>query len=52
MAALTAAPLVVERPALDWTVGPQIEAIHEEHAREAFTPVDGKPLAVWQSAAS
>lgn len=48
VAALTAGPLVVERPALDWTVGPQIEAIHEEHAREAFTPVDGKPLAVWQ----
>ncbi|MFE2700800.1 immunity 49 family protein [Streptomyces mirabilis] len=48
VAALAAGPLVVERPALDWTVSPQIEATYEEHAREAFTPVDAKPLAVWQ----
>ncbi|MFF1478490.1 immunity 49 family protein [Streptomyces sp. NPDC058301] len=46
VAALAAGPLVVERPVLDWTVGPQIEAVYEEHAREAFTPVDGEPLAV------
>ncbi|MGW7434646.1 immunity 49 family protein [Streptomyces sp. NPDC054849] len=48
VAALAAGPLVVERPAFDWTVGPQIEARYEEHIREAFTPVDGQPLAVWR----
>ncbi|MFF2198717.1 immunity 49 family protein [Streptomyces sp. NPDC058157] len=46
VAALAAGPLVVERPEcgrgdLTW-----IEAQYEERLREAFTPVDGKPLAV------
>ncbi|MFD3538467.1 immunity 49 family protein [Streptomyces sp. NPDC058662] len=48
VAALAAGPLVVERPAGDWTVGPQIQARYQEHAREAFTPADGKPPAVWR----
>ncbi|MER5278914.1 Imm49 family immunity protein [Streptomyces sp. NPDC002809] len=48
VAALAAGPLVVERPAFDRTVGPQIEAMYQEHARKAFTPVDGEPLAVWR----
>ncbi|MET9887411.1 immunity 49 family protein [Streptomyces sp. NPDC006430] len=48
VAALAAGPLVVERPAFDWTVGPQIEARYEEDLREAFTSVDGQPLAVWR----
>ncbi|OAR25187.1 hypothetical protein A8W25_05915 [Streptomyces sp. ERV7] len=46
VAALAAGPLVVERPTVDWTVGPQIEAMYEEHVREALTPVDADPLAV------
>ncbi|MEU9095475.1 Imm49 family immunity protein [Streptomyces sp. NPDC048428] len=46
VAALAAGPLVVERPAFDWTVSPQIEAMYQEHARKALTPVDGQPLAV------
>ncbi|WP_238442000.1 immunity 49 family protein [Streptomyces pratensis] len=46
VAALAAGPLVVERPALDWTVGPQIEAHYEKHAREASAPVDAEPRAV------
>ncbi|MCX5195684.1 immunity 49 family protein [Streptomyces sp. NBC_00249] len=48
VAALAAGPLVVDRPAFDWTVGPQIEAMYEEGIREAFTPADGAPLAVWR----
>ncbi|WP_329391262.1 immunity 49 family protein [Streptomyces sp. NBC_01351] len=48
VAALAAGPLVVERPAFDWTVGPHIEAMYEEGIREAFTPADGEPLAVWR----
>ncbi|MFH9572134.1 Imm49 family immunity protein [Streptomyces sp. NPDC017230] len=50
VAELAAGPLVVERPALDWTVSPQLEAMYEKRAREAFTPVDGRPLAVWRLA--
>ncbi|AQS68892.1 immunity 49 family protein [Streptomyces pactum] len=46
VAALAAGPLVVERPAFDWTVSPRIEARYEEHAREAITPDDGGSLAV------
>ncbi|MGW7100080.1 immunity 49 family protein [Streptomyces sp. NPDC054838] len=46
VAALAAGPLVVERPAVHWTVAPRTEAVYEEHAREAFTPVDGETLAV------
>ncbi|MYX99389.1 hypothetical protein GT045_32460 [Streptomyces sp. SID486] len=48
VAALAAGPLVVERPACERTVSPRLEARYEEHIREAFTPVDGEPLAVWQ----
>ncbi|MEE1752695.1 immunity 49 family protein [Streptomyces sp. SP18CS02] len=48
VAALAAGPLVVERPAFDWTVSPQTEAGYEEHIQEAFTAADGKPLAVWR----
>ncbi|MFF5970009.1 immunity 49 family protein [Streptomyces sp. NPDC012769] len=48
VAALAAGPLVVERPTLDWTVSPQLEAEYEESVQEAFTPVDGAPLAVSQ----
>ncbi|MET9377487.1 immunity 49 family protein [Streptomyces sp. NPDC002992] len=46
VAALAAGPLVVERPACERTVHPQTEAMYEEDLREAFTPVDGKPLTV------
>lgn len=46
VAALAAGPLVVERPACEWTVNPQVEAMYEEHIQEAFTAADGKPLAV------
>lgn len=48
VAALDAGPLVVERPAFDWTVSPEIEAMYEENAREAFTRIDGELLAVWR----
>ncbi|MHB9856827.1 immunity 49 family protein [Streptomyces sp. YIM S03343] len=48
VAALAAGPLVVERPACERTVDPQIEAMYEEEAREAFTAVDGEPLDVWR----
>ncbi|MFC9398672.1 Imm49 family immunity protein [Streptomyces sp. NPDC057027] len=48
-AALATGPLVVERPACerDGDGIQRIEAMYEEHLNEAFTPVDGKPLAVW-----
>ncbi|WP_433544572.1 immunity 49 family protein (plasmid) [Streptomyces sp. CA-294286] len=45
-AALAAGPLVVERPACERDGVPQIEAVYEDHLREAFTPADGKPLTV------
>lgn len=48
VAALAAGPLVVERPACEREGIPQIEAVYEEHLREAFTAVDGKPLALWR----
>ncbi|MGQ4485067.1 immunity 49 family protein [Streptomyces sp. SAS_281] len=48
VAALATAPLVVERPACECEGIPQIEAAYAEHLREAFTPVEGKPLAVWR----
>ncbi|MGN5376875.1 immunity 49 family protein [Streptomyces lasalocidi] len=48
VAALAAGPLVVERPVRERTVDPRTEAMYEEHIREAFTPVDGEPLAVRQ----
>ncbi|MFF3606890.1 immunity 49 family protein [Streptomyces sp. NPDC002463] len=48
VAALATGPLVVERPACerDGDGIQRIEAMYEEHLHEAFTPVDGKPLAV------
>ncbi|MFI8823851.1 immunity 49 family protein [Streptomyces sp. NPDC053431] len=48
VAALAAGPLVVQRPACEWTLDPQVEALYEEHVREAFTVTDGEPLAVWR----
>ncbi|NEE52204.1 immunity 49 family protein [Streptomyces sp. SID8455] len=48
VAALAEGPLVVERPACEREEIARIEAMYEEHLREAFTPVDGKPLAVWR----
>lgn len=48
VAALAAGPLVVERPACEREGIGRIEAMYEEHLREAFTPTDGKPLAVWR----
>ncbi|MFB7935808.1 immunity 49 family protein [Streptomyces sp. NPDC056049] len=47
VAALAAGPLVVERPACERDGIERIEAMYEEYLQEAFTPVDGKPLAVW-----
>ncbi|WP_432054218.1 immunity 49 family protein [Streptomyces sp. bgisy022] len=46
VAELAAGPLTVERPALDRTVSPRLEAKYEERLREAFTPTAGEPLAV------
>ncbi|MEU9862484.1 Imm49 family immunity protein [Streptomyces sp. NPDC047971] len=46
VAALAAGPLVVERPACEREGIARIEAMYEEHLQEAFTPADGKPLAV------
>ncbi|MFG2591321.1 immunity 49 family protein [Streptomyces sp. NPDC048438] len=48
LAVLAAGPLVVERPACERDGIQRIEAMYEEHLREAFTPVDGKPLALWR----
>ncbi|MFF8902511.1 immunity 49 family protein [Streptomyces lydicus] len=48
VADLAAGPLVVERPVCEREGIEQIEAMYEEHVREAFTPVDGKLLAVWR----
>ena len=48
VAALAAGPLVVERPACEHEGVGRIEAMYREHLREAFTPADGKPLAVWR----
>lgn len=48
VAALAAGPLVVERPACKRAGIGQVEAMYEGHLREAFTPVDGKPLAAWR----
>ncbi|AKJ15871.1 hypothetical protein ABB07_39425 (plasmid) [Streptomyces incarnatus] len=46
VAALAAGPLVVERPARQRTVSPEIEAMYEEDVQEVFTADDGDPLAV------
>ncbi|MEU3526439.1 immunity 49 family protein [Streptomyces sp. NPDC038707] len=48
VAALAAGPLVVQRPGREGTLDPQIEALYEEHLREAFTAPDGEPLALWR----
>ncbi|MFI1075473.1 immunity 49 family protein [Streptomyces puniciscabiei] len=48
VAALAAGPLVVERPARQRTVSPEIEAMYEEDVQEMFTADDGDPLAVGQ----
>ncbi|WP_455678952.1 Imm49 family immunity protein [Streptomyces brevispora] len=48
VAALAAGPLVVERPACEREGIPRIEAMYEEHRREAFAPADGEPLVVWR----
>ncbi|MGW5215713.1 immunity 49 family protein [Streptomyces sp. NPDC004051] len=48
LAALAAGPLVVERPACERDGIQRIEVMYEEDLREAFTHVEGKPLAVWR----
>ncbi|MFD4241014.1 Imm49 family immunity protein [Streptomyces sp. NPDC058525] len=48
VAALAAGPLVVERPACDREVLAESEALFDRYTREAFTPADGEPLAVWR----
>ncbi|SFX77836.1 Immunity protein 49 [Streptomyces atratus] len=48
VAALAAGPLVVERPACERTVPPQVAALYEKHVQEAFTAVDGESLDVWR----
>ncbi|MER7338641.1 Imm49 family immunity protein [Streptomyces sp. NPDC000075] len=50
VAALAAGPLVVERPACEREGIQRIEVMYEERLHEAFTAVDGKPLAVGQLA--
>lgn len=50
VAALAAGPLVVVRPDHERIVHPETEAMYEEDVREAFTAVDGEPLAVWRLA--
>ncbi|MFI5726888.1 immunity 49 family protein [Streptomyces cyaneofuscatus] len=46
VAALAAGPLTVERPACEREEIARIETVYEERLRQAFTPVDGKPLTV------
>ncbi|MEE1807654.1 immunity 49 family protein [Streptomyces sp. BE133] len=48
VATLAAGQLMVERPACERDGIPRIEAMYEQHLREAFTPVEGKPPAVWR----
>ncbi|WP_308369417.1 MULTISPECIES: Imm49 family immunity protein [unclassified Streptomyces] len=48
VAVLAAGPLVVERPVYDRTVQEETEAQFDQYTREAFTPENGKPLAVWR----
>ncbi|WP_079249716.1 immunity 49 family protein [Streptomyces sp. IMTB 2501] len=52
IAALAAGPLVVERPVSERTVHPDTEAGFDEYTREALTPKEGKPLAVWRLASA
>ncbi|MFJ9576361.1 immunity 49 family protein [Streptomyces sp. NPDC101191] len=46
VAALAAGPLVVQRPACEGALNPRVEALYEEHVRQAFTATDAEPLAV------
>ncbi|MFJ5551565.1 Imm49 family immunity protein [Streptomyces sp. NPDC093225] len=48
VAALAAGPLVVERPAVERTSGPEYEARFEESTRKALTSGDGEPLKAWR----
>ncbi|MET9398084.1 Imm49 family immunity protein [Kitasatospora sp. NPDC002965] len=50
VAALAAGPVRVERPGEPQAVHPDGAAFLAREAEEAFTPVDGKPLAVWRLA--
>ncbi|MFH8452933.1 Imm49 family immunity protein [Streptomyces fungicidicus] len=47
-AALTAGPLVVDRPACDRALNPESEALFEQYTRRAITPRDGEALAARQ----
>ncbi|MCX4826169.1 immunity 49 family protein [Streptomyces sp. NBC_01142] len=51
-AALATGPLVVGRPALERTVNAESEALIDQYTREAISPVDGQPLAVWRLASA
>jgi hypothetical protein len=42
----------IERPLPAQPLHPESEARFEQHTREAFTPVDGEPLAVWRLASA
>ncbi|MFF2011023.1 Imm49 family immunity protein [Streptomyces sp. NPDC058195] len=48
VAALAAGPLVVERPARERTVSPELEAVYDRHVEEAFTSDGGSPLSLWR----
>ncbi|WP_406510997.1 immunity 49 family protein [Streptomyces sp. NBC_00212] len=48
VAALAAGPLVVERPACERIVDARVTAMYEESLKEALTPAEGEPLAVWR----
>jgi hypothetical protein len=44
--------MVIERPLPPQPLHPESEDHFEQHTREAFTPVDGEPLAVWRLASA
>ncbi|WP_426368624.1 immunity 49 family protein [Streptomyces sp. E-08] len=48
VAALSAGPLVVDRPPCEREGVSRMEAVYEQYLEEAFTPDEGKPLAVWR----
>ncbi|MFD7812066.1 Imm49 family immunity protein [Streptomyces sp. NPDC059785] len=50
VAELAAGTVVFERPENPHPIALESEALFEEHTREAFTPVAGKPPATWQLA--
>ncbi|WP_327682393.1 immunity 49 family protein [Kitasatospora sp. NBC_00458] len=52
VAALAAGPLAVDRPGGPLPVSPDAEEFLVRQAEEAFTPVDGEPLAVWRLAST